>query len=539
MKKNVLIATYRSEKNQLDWIRGVNPKRDYMLYNIRRNADLFSNRNGGSCNVGNAGFLILYNYHNLSASPTLYKIVASVEASEQQMINLRYPEPEGTYILFQIEELGIITDINISDFVSKERDYEPILVPINSLNEKCINSLISFSNKAHNSASINLYSEIEKVNKWDKSIPVEENSYYWKGDPIITKGNFVPNGNPVVVELFCGCGGTSVGFEMAGYQIAVGADILKPAIETFRNNHEGVSTILGDIHKVKPEQIMELLNGAQVDVLIGGVPCQGFSLNNRKRHEGDKRNKLYLEFIRFVEALHPRAVVLENVSGMKSTGNIVEVIERDLSQSSGMNVRSQFLYAPDYGVPQSRTRLLFVGVQGQDFDFNNIIKTNGPETDQPYNTVGMAISDLPHLQANGRATEYNHEPENAYQEFMRQGVANNQLTNHQAPNHPADVINMIANTAQGEPLYERYHQRIRLSMNDLSPTQVSGGIRPSFQFGHPTDARGLTIRERCRIQSFPDNFVVSGGIVQGRVQTGNAVPPLLARAVALAIKQYL
>ena len=115
----------------------------------------------------------------------------------------------------------------------------------------------------------------------------------------------------------------------------------------------------------------------------------------------------------------------------------------------------------------------------------------------------------------------------------------NQLTNHQAPNHPADVIKMIANTAQGAPLYEKYHQRIRLSMNDLSPTQVSGGIRPSFQFGHPTDARGLTIRERCRIQSFPDKFVISGGIVQGRVQTGNAVPPLLAKAVALAIRQYL
>ena len=377
------------------------------------------------------------------------------------------------------------------------------------------------------------------INKWDKSVPVEENSYYWKGEPIIKRGNFIPNGNPVVVELFCGCGGTSVGFEMAGYQIAVGADILKPAIETFGNNHEGVSTILGDIHKVQPEQILEMLNGAQVDVLIGGVPCQGFSLNNRKRHEGDKRNKLYLEFIRFVQALHPRAVVLENVSGMKSTGNIVEVIERDLSEASGMNVTSQFLYAPDYGVPQSRLRLLFVGVEGHNFDFNRIIKTNGPDTNQPYVTVGEALSDLPHLQANERATEYNLPPQNAYQEFMRNGVANNQLTNHQAPNHPADVINMIANTQQGQPLYERYHQRIRLALNDLSPTQVSGGIRPSFQFGHPTDARGLTIRERCRLQSFPDWFKVAGGIVQGRVQTGNAVPPLLARAVALAIRDYL
>ena len=379
----------------------------------------------------------------------------------------------------------------------------------------------------------------QPINKWDKSVEVEENGYYWKGDPIITKGNFRPNGNPVVVELFCGCGGTSVGFEMAGYQIAVGADILRPAIETFRNNHDGVSTILGDIHKVEPEQIIEMLNGAQVDVLIGGVPCQGFSLNNRKRHEGDKRNKLYLEFIRFVEALHPRAVVLENVSGMKSTGDIVNVIERDLSAASGMTVKSQMLYAPDYGVPQSRTRLLFVGVQGQDFDFSRIVKTHGPETSVPYNTVGDAISDLPSLNSNESADKYTKKPKTEYQKLMRQNVKSNQLTNHQAPNHPVDVIEMIASTKQGEPLYEKYHQRIRLSLKDLSPTQVSGGIRPSFQFGHPTDARGLTIRERCRIQSFPDDFVVSGGIVQGRVQTGNAVPPLLARAVALAIKEYL
>lgn len=377
------------------------------------------------------------------------------------------------------------------------------------------------------------------INKWDKSVPVEENSYYWKGTPIVSKGNFVPDGSPVAVELFCGCGGTSIGFEMAGFQIAVGVDILRPAIETFKNNHKCVSTILGDIHKIKPEQILDMLNGTRVDVLIGGVPCQGFSLNNRKRHEGDKRNQLYTEFIRFVKALHPRAVVLENVSGMKSTGNIVETIERDLSEASNMNVKSKFLYAPDYGVPQSRLRLLFVGVEGEDFDFNRIIKTNGPETNHPYVTVGEALSDLPHLESGGKVTKYTLAPQNDYQKFMRKGVDNNQLTNHQAPNHPAAVIEMIAHTPQGKALYEKYHQRIRLALNDLSPTQVSGGIRPSFQFGHPTDARGLTIRERCRLQSFPDWFKVSGGIVQGRVQTGNAVPPLLAKAVALAIRQYL
>ena len=115
----------------------------------------------------------------------------------------------------------------------------------------------------------------------------------------------------------------------------------------------------------------------------------------------------------------------------------------------------------------------------------------------------------------------------------------NHLTCHVAPNHPPATIEKIKNTKPGEPMYERFKQRIRLDWNILSPTQVSGGIRPQFQLGHPKDNRGLTIRERCRIQSFPDDFLIEGGIVQARVQTGNAVPPLLAKAVAIAIKKYL
>jgi DNA (cytosine-5)-methyltransferase 1 len=107
------------------------------------------------------------------------------------------------------------------------------------------------------------------------------------------------------------------------------------------------------------------------------------------------------------------------------------------------------------------------------------------------------------------------------------------------PNHPLETIEKIKNTKPGEPMYPKFKQRIRLAWDIQSPTQVSGGIRPQFQFGHPEDARGLTIRERCRIQSFPDDFIVKGGIVQGRVQTGNAVPPLLAKALAQAIKEYL
>jgi DNA (cytosine-5)-methyltransferase 1 len=383
--------------------------------------------------------------------------------------------------------------------------------------------------------------EIEQiVNVWDKSVKVEENGYYWKGEPYITKGSLSKGNKPLVVELFCGCGGTSLGFEMAGFEIAIGCDIHQPSINTFKTNHPNVSTILGDVRKVTPEMILELLDGKQVDVLIGGVPCQGFSLNNRKRHENDERNLLYKEFVRFVNALKPKVVVLENVSGMKSTGDFVETIEKDLSTAGNMNVKSQLLYAPDYGVPQSRTRLVFVGIRGvEKFDFSEIKKTNGPETDKPFITVKEAIGDLPSLKSNETSVKYEKEPFCDYQRLMRKDLKEIKLTNHKAPNHPKEVIEKIKNTKPGTPMYPKFKQRIRLAWDIQSPTQVSGGIRPQFQFGHPSDDRGLTIRERCRIQSFPDEFVVSGGIVQGRVQTGNAVPPLLAKAIALAIKKYI
>jgi DNA (cytosine-5)-methyltransferase 1 len=375
-----------------------------------------------------------------------------------------------------------------------------------------------------------------KKNIWDKSIKVEENGYYWNKKPEFIKGSNLHTTNKVIVEFFCGCGGTSLGFEMAGFEVILGVDIHQPSIKTFKTNHPNCSTILGDIKKINPKEVLDFLEGREIDVLIGGVPCQGFSLNNRKRHEGDERNLLYKEFVKFVKILKPKAVVLENVSGMRSAGNgeVVKNIERDLSEAGNMTVKSQMLFAPDYGVPQKRQRLIFVGIKDDVFNFGDIVKTHKPEN---YVTVKDAIGDLPSLQPKESSKKYKCEPFSDYQKFMRTGSQT--ITTHVAPNHPADTVEKIRSTIPGQPMYPKFKQRIRLAWDILSPTQVSGGIRPQFQFGHPEDSRGLTIRERCRLQSFPDTFIVSGGIVQGRVQTGNAVPPLLAKAVALALKKYL
>jgi DNA (cytosine-5)-methyltransferase 1 len=380
----------------------------------------------------------------------------------------------------------------------------------------------------------------ETCNAWDKSKAVEESAYYWTDTPLympaITENNDTDRSK--IVELFCGCGGTSLGFEQAGFNVQLGADIHAPSIETFRNNHPDSASILGDVSKISENQLYDYLI-TPPEVLIAGVPCQGFSLNNRKRHNDDKRNFLYREFVRIAERTKPRVVVLENVSGMRSSGDIVESIKRDLQRATGLQITSRLLNAADYGVPQTRQRLIFVGIRDEVFDFDTVAKTHGPGTGKPYNTVHDAISDLPELMNNEEKNSYDAPAQTSYQKEMRKGVRKNQLTNHKAPNHPAETIKKIAQTKPGQPMYPAFKQRIRLSWEHPSPTQVSGGIRPQFQFGHPSQARGLSVRERCRIQSFPDNFIVSGGIVQGRVQTGNAVPPKMAHALALAIKKYI
>ena len=150
-----------------------------------------------------------------------------------------------------------------------------------------------------------------------------------------------------------------------------------------------------------------------------------------------------------------------------------------------------------------------------------------------YRTVYDAISDLPKLDNNESKNEYSNNNLTEYQKIMRGNTA--KLNNHIAPNHPEETIEKIRETKPGKPMYQKFKQRIRLDFEEPSPTQLAGGIRPQFQFGHPDQPRGLSIRERARIQSFPDSYTFIGGIVQERVQTGNAVPPLLIHEITKSI----
>jgi len=377
-----------------------------------------------------------------------------------------------------------------------------------------------------------------------------EESPYIRQDIIIKnhESKKILKPKPYMIDLFCGAGGFSVGAELSGFHPILGLDYFEPAMKTWEYNHPDSISVLGNIKDIDPIEIKTILksNGVNnISLITGGVPCQGFSLANRKRHANDERNFLFIEYMKYIKVFKPQFIILENVSGMKSTNN-GQFVKNILSMMDelGYNATVDLLNAADYGVPQIRKRIIFVGINREfadvyyKFPRRKILK----ETD--YLTVKDAISDLPELNNNQTVTEYNNNPKTEYQKIMRgEGELSIKkplkLANHTAPNHTKATIEKIKQTKQGKPMYEKYKQRIRLSNHSPSPTQLAGGIRPQFQFGHPEQNRGLSIRERARIQSFPDSYIFKGGLVQERVQTGNAVPPLLVYEITKPLFEFL
>ena len=370
---------------------------------------------------------------------------------------------------------------------------------------------------------------------WNKETKVQENTSFNKNDPIITKRNNKKN-KFIHIDLFSGCGGFSCGFEQSGFKTELAIDIHETSIETIKHNHINATTILGDIRKVNPFLTKEYISDLNAKIVItAGVPCQGFSISNRKRNDDDERNYYFKEFLKFTDAIKPSAVIVENVSGITKAkdGYFVNTITNEIKKL-GYKVYTSFINSADYGVPQIRKRFFFVGVK-EEYEWLFPHKTHKPNN---YVSVEDAIlGDLPSLGNNEFSKEYKSDPQSDFQKIIR----NDQkiLLNHKSPNHPLKTIEMINSTKQGLPMYESFKQRIRLNSKYPSPTQICGGIRPQFQFGHPIEPRGLSIRERARIQTFPDNYFFEGGIVQGRVQTGNAVPAFVSKALSKQLMKML
>lgn len=398
---------------------------------------------------------------------------------------------------------------------------------------------------------------------WDPETDVEKNRHNWAGEPqhrLPLAGDISDSTTPKAIDLFCGPGGISQGLEQAGFQTVLGVDIHEPSVDTFQRNHQHAHAILGDIRKVNKrdgdtrdifdviddgeitdgtllEEVGEqALNGESLTLLTAGIPCQGFSIANRKQNDEDERNYLFEEFIRATKILDPKFILIENVSTMKAAknGEFVEAIEECLNRL-GYRVDHRVLNAADFGVPQKRQRLFFLGAKK-----GHPLIWPKPTHESNHRTVSEALFDLPAVGPGESESEYPQvDSFPKYQRLMREtevdGEETEGISDHQAPNHQQSTVERVEETEPGEPMYDRFRQRIRLHPNEPGPTIIAGGIRPQFQYGHYEQGRGLTVRERARIQSFPDHYIFEGGTVQGRVQTGMAVPPLLGQRLGEAI----
>lgn len=340
-----------------------------------------------------------------------------------------------------------------------------------------------------------------------------------------------------VLDLFCGCGGLSYGFESAGYNIVLGIDNDKKALETFELNHKGAKSICGDITAIHSSDIDAVTGNQKIDIIIGGPPCQGMSLSGPRKFD-DPRNKLYLSYIRLVEEIKPKAFVIENVPGLVSLfgGQIKDNIIKRLTDL-GYIVRYKILCSADYGVPQTRRRVVFVGLKNKAFDY--------PTSLGEHITCRMALSDLPSLE-NGLGKEeqnYRISPENEYQKLMR--ARSTVVKNHIAADHSQKVKDIIALVPDGgnyKNLPEPYRNSrnfhvawTRFNSQKPAPT-IDTGHRHHFHYEYN---RVPTVRECARLQSFPDDFIFLGNKTQQFRQVGNAVPPLMARAIAEKLKEFL
>ena len=341
-----------------------------------------------------------------------------------------------------------------------------------------------------------------------------------------------------VIDLFCGCGGLSYGFEKAGYHVLLGIDNDEKALETFELNHKDSHSICGDITQITYENdIKPVIDGKTIDVIIGGPPCQGMSLSGPRKFD-DPRNKLYLSYIRLVEEIHPKAFVIENVPGLVGLfgGQIKDSIIQKFTDM-GYDIQYKILCASDYRVPQNRKRVVFVGIRKGHFEY--------PPINEDKVSCQMALSDLPALEdeIGCEEAEYIMEPQNEYQKLMRQN--SNVVKNHIAADHSDKVKKIISLVPDGgnyKDLPEEYRNSrnfhvawTRFASDKPAPT-IDTGHRHHFHYKYN---RVPTVRECARLQSFPDDFIFLGNKTQQFRQVGNAVPPLMAECIAEQLKKAL
>ncbi len=349
-----------------------------------------------------------------------------------------------------------------------------------------------------------------------------------------------------ILDLFCGAGGMSYGMHQnPHFKTVVSLDINEKLAITFKKNMPEVDLVIGDIQDSKiKEKIIKLSHKKGVNMIIGGPPCQGYSLKGKKLGLEDPRNFLFIEYLKLVEQLQPEVFVIENVKALLSTSKgwfknqIISTIEK-----LGYKVDVGVLKASNYGVPQTRERTVFICCKDKK------ILLPLPTVDKPV-TVREAIEDLAYLESNEGEFEqdYCKLPTSKYQRLMRKG--SKKLYNHKASNHAQiaiEKLKLIPPEKGKECLPKELHGKQifdstwgRLVWDEPSPTiDTRFDASSNGRNNHPFLNRAITPREAARLQSFDDKFIFYGTKVSIRTQIGNAVPPLMAKAIADTIYEQL
>ncbi len=386
-----------------------------------------------------------------------------------------------------------------------------------------------------------------------------------------------PKGAPTCIDLFAGAGGLAEGFRRAGFAILSATDIDPTAARTFKFNFQTASFFLTPVSDLTGAELLTDagLRPGELDCLVGGPPCTAFSYNNHQRSMNSVRARLFRDYLRIVEALRPKMLVMENVPGILTIGDgaVVDEIYWSLALL-GYDCEARILYAEDFGVPQLRRRVFFIAARG-DLDADIFpAGTHGPapkpmERSNPYihrweaadldrrpPTVWDAIGDLPGLMngAGKDVSKYSRKPRTSYQRMMR--ARSTWLLNHVTPSLGPLLMKRIGHVPQGGSWRDiprhllpagmkrarpNDHTRRygRLSRRGLCCTILTKCDPHWGSYVHPRDDRAITVREAARLQSFPDRFRFLGTRSDQFMQVGNAVPPLLARAVGGAVRRHL
>jgi DNA (cytosine-5)-methyltransferase 1 len=366
---------------------------------------------------------------------------------------------------------------------------------------------------------------------------------------------------PKAISLFAGAGGCSLGFGQAGYDIRFATDIDADAVESYRRNFSGTPCVAADICQLPDDAVVQRigLNPGELDMLLGGPPCQGFSSAGVKAGD-DPRNSLLSHYVRLLEVIRPKWFVMENVEGLLTNdggSHVRDAVAAFLE--AGYSINMEKIYAQGYGVPQRRKRVLIVGNRlGYDFLFPEpVTRFSGNIFRKGEITFETAVGDLPPaITEDGEPLPFSGPPQNELQAYLRGGART--VTDHYSAALSDIQLERVRGLQPGQTMknlpehlqHESFRRRAFRRVMDGTPVEKRGGApsglkrlfanEPSLtitgaatrEFVHPTEDRLLTLRECARLQTFPDSFEFAGSTTSRIQQIGNAVPPMLARAVA-------